>query len=148
MLLVTRNRANQVAAAPRSVAVLRWDAVIVDQSQDDDTHQSILRVVEEDRRFRYLRSNSTGSSVARNIAITEARGPLQAFTDDVRDVAPGWLDRLEPYFQANDDDNVGLVYGSVVSGRHDKQCGFIPDYPVAQADRHPPCGINHSHHLE
>jgi len=129
--IVTRNRANQIPTTLRSVAALRhddWDAVIVDQSQDDDTHQSVLRVVGEDRRFRYLRSRSTGSSVARNIAIAEASGPLLAFTDDDCDVALDWLDRLEPYFQANED--VGLVYGSVVAGPHDKRCGFIPDYPV------------------
>ncbi|HVC83362.1 MAG TPA: glycosyltransferase family 2 protein [Chloroflexota bacterium] len=129
--IVTRNRSNQISTALKSMVALAhpdWDVVIVDQSQDDDTWHIVSRMVGDDLRFRYVRSNTIGSSVARNIAISEARGPLLAFTDDDCEVLPGWLDRLERSFQEHDD--VGLIYGSVISGPHDPRRGFIPDCPI------------------
>lgn len=134
--IATRDRGDQIAATLRSIIKSQftdWDAVIVDQSEADDTRDAVMRTVGEDSRFRYLRSRSAGSSVARNAALAEARGPLVACTDDDCEVAPDWLGRLEGYFRADAD--VGMIYGAVLPGPHDPRCGFISTYPVPRFKR-------------
>jgi len=134
--IVTRDRGKQIANTLKSLIqsdFVDWDAVIVDQSKDEDTSDIVSDIIGNDSRFRFIRSQSIGSSVARNIAIAEARGPFIAFTDDDCEVAATWLGYLESYLRT--DDSVGLAYGTVLSGPHDKRCGFIPDCPIVQVTR-------------
>ena len=72
----------------------------------------------------YLHSQHYGSSAARNLAITHARGPIVAFTDDDCFVAPDWLARIAAYFEA--DATLGMLAGPVLPGEHDATKGFIP----------------------
>ena len=110
-----------------------WDVVIVDQSRTDATKRAVHALTDGDSRFRYIASTATGSSAARNLALTQARGPLIAFTDDDCTVLSDWLERLVNYFQKYPES--GLIYGAVRAGAHDPRAGFIPDYPITHFRR-------------
>lgn len=132
----TRNRGESILRTLYSVTrsyYKDYDVVIVDQSDSDDTRRAVGRATADDSRFTYIRSHSIGASVARNIAVKHARGPIVAFTDDDCEVSPVWLRRLVAYFQ--DHDHVGQICGSVQCGPHDPDLGFIPDYPVPRLKR-------------
>jgi GT2 family glycosyltransferase len=62
--------------------------------------------------------------VALNLAITQSRGPLLAFTDDDCVVSPQWLERLVAHFQQNP--QVGEICGTVLAAEHDPALGHIP----------------------
>ncbi len=126
----TRDRGDSVLTALRSILASDYedfDIVVVDQSTGDDTADAVSAIMSDGTQntsITYLRSYSRGSSVAHNVAIAHARGPLLAFTDDDCVVTASWLTRLVAYFQ--DYPEVGLIYGSVLPGPHDPSAGFIP----------------------
>jgi GT2 family glycosyltransferase len=47
-------------------------------------------------------------------------------TDDDREVTPDWLRRIADAFPA--DPRIGIVFGNVLAGPHDRTQGFIPAY--------------------
>jgi glycosyltransferase involved in cell wall biosynthesis len=110
-----------------------WDAVIVDQSHTDTTECTVQALIRGDPRFRYIMSPTTGSSVARNLALACATGPLVAFTDDDCEVFPEWMDRLVQYFRRYPDS--GLIYGAVHPGPFDPRAGFIPTCRITRLRR-------------
>src|SRR5712692_10762341 len=97
----TRNRGASIVATLRQLAASQYDdfdVVIVDQSTTDATAQAASEFVGDDARFTYLRTATCGSSVARNIAVEHARGPLLAFTDDDCEPSLDWLPLLVRHF--------------------------------------------------
>jgi GT2 family glycosyltransferase len=83
-----------------------------------------------DERFAYLRSSTVGKSVALNIAIERARGPIIALTDDDCEVSPTWLSVLVDIFAHYPE--VGQVCGQVLPAPHDATQGYIPTYTIAR----------------
>lgn len=134
--ICTRDRGAGIECTLRSLAALShddFDVVIVDQSTTDETGQAIHRLVGTDSRFTYTRSITTGKSVGLNIALTRARGPLVAFTDDDCEVPSAWLAVLESHFAAHLE--VGLIFGEVRAAPHDADHGFVPTYDVPRGKR-------------
>lgn len=110
-----------------------YDIVVVDQSTSDHTHCAIKRAMLSDSCLTYIHSQSAGVSVARNIAIQHAKGPLVAFTDDDCEVCPDWLARMVAYLAR--DSGVGLIAGEVRAGPHDDSQGFVPVFLVPRVKR-------------
>jgi glycosyltransferase involved in cell wall biosynthesis len=128
----TRDRGESIARTIRSVLASTYtdfDVVIVDQSATDTTQLAIQHEVSGDSHVTYIRSDTIGSSRARNICLEHARGPLVLFTDDDCEVSQAWIERIVRYFLRFPD--VGQINGSVVPGPHDPQLGFIPTYQVS-----------------
>lgn len=125
--ICTRNRGDSISATLRSIAVSAYhdfDVIVVDQSEDGDTERAVQATVSGDQRFRYIRSVSHGLSVARNLAVDSARGPILAFTDDDCEVAEDWLPAIAQHFR--DQHDVGQVCGIVQPAPYDTSEGFIP----------------------
>jgi GT2 family glycosyltransferase len=132
VVVCTRDRGADPA---RTVAsILRnespcFEVLVVDQSDDDLTRHALQPFL-HDSRFRYLRSPARGLSSTRNLGISKAAGDLILFTDDDCEVPGDWLETSAAAFSA--DPRVGVVFGNVLPGEHDRQGGFIPSYRRAQ----------------
>lgn len=132
--ICTRDRADSLARALRSIAASEYreyDVLIVDQSRSSETYAAIcdLRArLPEFPQLTYIRSVTTGSSAAHNIAVRYATGDIIAFTDDDCEVAPQWLGQFVSYFDTHP--HVAQISGAVLAGSHDLMQGFIPTYYV------------------
>lgn len=129
--IATRNRGPSIATTLRSLAASDYDdfdVIIVDQSTTDETAQAVREVTASDARFTYIRSQSVGLSVARNIGIAHARGGIIACTDDDCEVIPEWLSLLVGYFSQYP--AVGEICGEVRAAPYDYLAGYIPMFKV------------------
>jgi GT2 family glycosyltransferase len=99
--------------------------IVVDQSEDDATEAS-LQLFLANPRMRYIRSATKGVSTGRNIGIANAQSELIAITDDDCEVPANWLQELVAAFTV--DRRIGIVFGNVLPGPHDRALGFIPAY--------------------
>jgi glycosyltransferase involved in cell wall biosynthesis len=134
--ICTRNRGASIAATLRSLVAATYadfDVLIVDQSVTEETAQAIQAEVGEDKRFSYLRSPTVGKSIALNIAVAQARGPLIAFTDDDCEVKPNWLSVLVDTFSHYPD--AGEVCGPVLAVPHNSTRGYIPTHMMKRPER-------------
>lgn len=129
VIIATRDRGPAIATALASVCASTfadWELVIVDQSRDDQTEQAVAPFVAKDARVRYIRSESTGVSAARNVAIRHSDGAYLAVTDDDCEVAPDWLATLVHELDA--DPRVGFVAGALIPTDFDPSTGDIPKF--------------------
>jgi glycosyltransferase involved in cell wall biosynthesis len=129
----TRDRGASIAATLQSLLTSTYtdfDVIIVDQSASDDTQHAIRDILDRDSRHLYIKSATHGSSVARNIALSHARGEIVAFTDDDCDVSPDWLTLITGCFAAHGD--VAVICGEVRPAAHDAHAGFIPTYHISR----------------
>lgn len=127
----TRNRGATIKRTLDSIAALRYhdfDALIIDQSETDDTWTCFRLAVGGDPRFSYIRSSAAGLSRGRNIAVAHARGPIVAFTDDDCEVSPDWLTSIDECFALHS--NVGLVSGDVRPSEYDPIVGYVPTFEI------------------
>lgn len=134
--IATCNRGESIVRTLQSIVnsyYQDFDVIVVDQSVSDETVRSVKRALPDDSRLTYIRSQSIGVSVARNIAIQHAKGPLVVFTDDDCEVSSDWLVRMVTYLAQNPD--VGLVAGEVRAGPHDDSQGFVPVFLVPRMKR-------------
>ena len=128
VVIGTRNHGDSIA---RTVAAIvasdhpDWRLHVVDQSDDDRTAHAMAPFL-GDRRIHYRRSGTVGLSLARNLGIAEATTELVAVTDDDCEVAPDWLAEIDRAFAL--DPRIGLVFGNVLPGPHDRRAGFVPAY--------------------
>ncbi len=126
VVICTRNRGEQVQAAIETVLANQhpsFELIVVDQSTNDDTEQAIQSFI-EDPRFTYIRSNTTGQGISRNIGLQCAKADIVAFTDDDCAVSPRWLNAVEDVFGKYP--QVSVVFCSVESGPYDRSKGSIP----------------------
>lgn len=124
--ICTRDRPSDLRRAIASV--LRsdfpdFDLLVIDQSTSPRTERIIVRFRQVDRRVRYLRSERTGLSIARNLAMTSAGSELVVFTDDDCVVERGWLGTMVRVLEA--DNEAGLAWGEVIPARDVSSDGFI-----------------------
>lgn len=117
VLICTRNRADELIHSLRSVLANHsadFEVVVVDQSDDDSTARvvEVCRTESGDRvPVRHVPTETRGLSLARNLAIAQARGSVIAFTDDDCTVGSDWVDSIARLF-ANDA-QLSMVYGQV-----------------------------------
>lgn len=101
VLICTRNRPEDIFQTLPGVMAQdypHYEVVLVDQSTNDETEQGVQARYGEDARLRYIRTPTTGLSISRNLALTEACHEICAFTDDDTDVPPQWLSNIAATF--------------------------------------------------
>lgn len=127
-IICTRNGGPKVAEAVRTVLsndYPRFEVIVVDQSDDENTTEALQPFL-ENVRLHHLRMPARGLAAARNFGIRAAQSEYIAMTDDDCEVGENWLRFVIESFAV--DHGVGLVFGNVVPGRHDRRKGFIPAY--------------------
>jgi GT2 family glycosyltransferase len=93
----------------RGNAYPRREIIVVDQSRGSETAAAVRRAASLDTSLRYVRSDTTGSSRAQNVALELARGEILAITNDDCRPAANWLERIAKEFVANPE--VVAVFG-------------------------------------
>jgi GT2 family glycosyltransferase len=89
----------------------KMDILIVDQSTDDVSRETVRHVAGGDSRVRVHSSKTVGVAANRNLGAKLSTGELVAYTDDDCIVTAGWLEALEDELR---DPRVGAVYGRVL----------------------------------
>jgi len=113
VVLATRHRPDQAGPCVASILANpgdHFELIVVDQSDDDATERA-LAAYAADQRLRYVRSQTRGLSVSRNVGIEAARAPIIAFTDDDCRVSEDWIARIEAAFAASPE--AAIVFGKV-----------------------------------
>ena len=116
VVLCTRDRADQLAAALESVRALdyaRLEIIVVDNAPTTSATADHLNTI-EDPRLRIVTEPRAGLSRARNTGLRHATGQIVAFTDDDVVVDPDWITRMVDGFARAQD--VVCVTGLVPSG--------------------------------
>lgn len=110
----TFNRAEFIEQAVKSVLFQthsNFELLIVDDGSTDDTRE-LLKPLLEDQRVRYFYQENQGQSVARNLALAEARGDFVCFLDSDNYWPADKLERqLELFWQHPEND---VIYGDVI----------------------------------
>jgi glycosyltransferase involved in cell wall biosynthesis len=128
VVLSTRNPGAGIAATLASILAITEPSFvleIVDQSDGDELCDAVREAL-ADSRVRHFRTSTKGLGAARNAGIARASTELIAMTDDDCEVREDWLRQLVAALVA--DERVGVVFGNVVAGAHDRARGFIPAY--------------------
>ena len=128
VVISTRDRGDRVVTTILGILSCdypRFDVTIVDQSRDERTRTS-LRPLLDDPRLRYVRTSSRGLSRGLNLGIELTEDPLIAVTGDDCEVPKDWLAELVAAFEL--DPRIGIVFGNVLPGPHDRVRGFVPGY--------------------
>lgn len=124
-IICTRNRGASVLESVQALlnsTFTSFELILIDQSTDEATAHAI-RPLLADQRLRYIRSNQTGLSRARNEGLQIARGELVVMTDDDCEAPTNWVEKLVAIFEQHPD--VVLIYGDVDVAPHDPTQGFI-----------------------
>ncbi len=114
ILVCTRNRPEDLALALPGILAQdypNFEVVLIDQSTDDRSAQWIEQHCQNDPHLRYIRTQTVGLSIARNLALSEARNELCAFTDDDTEVPPDWLQKIGAAFETYPD--AGVIFSPV-----------------------------------
>lgn len=127
VVLCTRNRGASCLNTLHSLLAMRPAAaeiLIVDQS--DKESAEVMQALREASAMnvRYLRQREVGLSRARNLALTECRTDIVAFTDDDCTVPLDFVARIEA--ACREWPGAGMIFGNVRPGEHDSTTGLIP----------------------
>ncbi len=128
VVVCTRDRGARVLGTVRSILAgdcADLELIVIDQSDAAMTAEA-LAVLQADPHVRYVHTDTRGLSVARNLGLKLARGPLVALTDDDCAVDPSWATEIRRAFAR--DPRIALVFGNVVPRPFDPAQGFIPGY--------------------
>jgi len=132
VVIATRNRGAAVVGAIESIVrnedrgrTTTFEVIVVDQSDDDASERAVAPYLSP-ARVRYIRTRSRGLGAARNVGVAAASSEWVAFIDDDCAASPDWLVELRRALDS--DARVGIVFGSVTEGPHDRDAGFIPSY--------------------
>ena len=96
-----------------------WECIIVNDGSLDDTGEIANRYLEQDKRFKYIRQDNQGVSVARNTGISHSEGvfilPLDG--DDI--IEPTYLEKAVDWFGNHPETKLvyckALLFGSINS---------------------------------
>ena len=131
IIITTFNRSSVLPNAVISVfnqTYSDFELLIVDDCSEDDTR----RVIDgfDDSKIRYFRTSvNSGSSVARNLGINNARGKYIVFLDDDNELDPEFLAETVTALEASTD-------FAVNTGRLIKHDGFIDYAPAFRQTGH------------
>ena len=142
----TRNRGAEVLKMVEQfwpAIIPSFDVVVVDQSDDSSTRDALAPFFQRPG-FLYRPSARRGLAAGRNDAIVCSQSDLIAMTDDDCEVEIGWVREMVNAFRVNQ--NIGIVFGNVIAGPHDRNLGFIPAY--SQAEPYLATNIAHKHRIE
>jgi glycosyltransferase involved in cell wall biosynthesis len=113
VLICTRNRAQKARRAVDSVLANSFgdfELIVVDQSSDRSTEDALATV--HDPRLRYIRTDTVGVAISRNISVRAARADTVVFTDDDCVCDREWLASIKAEYVA---EPAALgVYGRVI----------------------------------
>jgi glycosyltransferase involved in cell wall biosynthesis len=139
VIIPTRDRGDQVAAAVRSILAgsyphSRFEVLVVDNVPRDERTRTAVTELAAEGPVRYLVEPLSGASSARNRGTQAAEGDYVAFTDDDATVDPNWLTELALGFTRHP---VGVVAGSALPRRLDTSArvlferygGFTGSFP-------------------
>ncbi len=128
VIICTRNRGDLIQATLRSIlggTRRPEELLVVDQSDGDDTRQAVEAVAATAAEVRYLKTDTRGLSVARNVGIEHSWGEVIAFTDDDVLVCPDWLEQVALEFERFP--RLGLLFGTVLPpDSYDWTKEFVP----------------------
>lgn len=136
VIIATRDRGPAIRSALSSIqasSVKDWRLMIVDQSTGDETEATVREAAATDSRIAYQRSQTTGLSVARNIALMQTAAPYIAVTDDDCEVSPDWLARIIAIF--DEDPEAGCIGGTLDPAPFEPGTGDIPHFCPAERQR-------------
>lgn len=147
-IIPTRNRGPLIEETLTALVAIQhpnFEIIVVDQSTDDATMEAVARVAGADSRVRYERSDTTGSSSARNHGAHLSAAAVVAYTDDDCIVAENWIEAILQEFE---DPTVAAVYGRLLphgfAGRTGNEVGFNPSIERREfVERTPPWYIGH-----
>lgn len=128
----TRNRGSEALKTIEAILASDYpsfEVVVVDQSDDNRTCEALKRFFEHPH-FRYMPSEKRGLAAGRNLAIAASDSELIAMTDDDCEAEGTWVREMVNAFQVNPD--IGVVFGNVIAGPHDRSQGFIPAFEQDQ----------------
>ena len=114
VLVCTRNRPEDLAKALPGIMAQdypNFEVVLIDQSTNDDSEREAKAKFGSDARLRYIRTDTVGLSIARNMALTEARNDICAFTDDDCGVPSDWLSKVAAKYAEKPE--TGVLFGPV-----------------------------------
>ncbi len=111
VVVATRNRPDHTAACVATILKNSEfeELLVIDQSDGRETEQALATV--NDRRLRYVRTDTRGVTSARNLGIELSHSAIVAFTDDDCRVSTDWVRSIIEVFRANPD--AALVCGRV-----------------------------------
>lgn len=92
-----------------------WQALVVDDGSTDKTAEIVQKIVGQDKRFRLIRRQNAGVSVARNTGIKVSEGIYLSFLDGDDMWEPTFLEKLVAAVQANDVDMAYCGYTHLYS---------------------------------
>ncbi|MDF0750462.1 glycosyltransferase [Marinobacter sp. 71-i] len=110
----TYNRADFIEQAVNSVLAqtyANFELLIVDDGSTDNTRE-LLEPALADSRVRYFHQENQGQSVARNLAISEAKGDFVCFLDSDNYWPPEKLEKQVELFRQHSDYDV--IYGDII----------------------------------
>jgi glycosyltransferase involved in cell wall biosynthesis len=129
VIIPTFNGAEFLEAACASVlwqSHTHWECIIVDDGSTDETPAVCKRLVEKDKRFKYVRQGNSGVGAARNTGIAKARGTFLQFLDD-DDIIPA--DRFAACLSfLQNHPGIDVAYSDYVS--HQAGKGFVRGLPA------------------
>ena len=120
VVIPTKNRGALIAGTLQSLlksTIVDLAIWIVDQSDDGATRDLVIAMARQDPRLHYLRSQTVGSSAARNEGIAASSGSYVLYTDDDCLVAPDWAEEMVAELSAPD---CWAVFGQVVAAENDR----------------------------
>jgi glycosyltransferase involved in cell wall biosynthesis len=126
VVVCTRNRGESIASTVRTLldnTYLCFELIIIDQSTNESTAEAVAPFL-GDKRLRYLRSATSGLSVARNLGLADAQHEIVLMTDDDCDAPTDWIAKMVAAFQRYP--QVACVFCDVAQGPFDSAKGFIP----------------------
>jgi GT2 family glycosyltransferase len=128
VVISTRNRGDRVVKTVQTILendYPHFELRVIDQSEDNTTENSLQPFL-GDSRFHYLRTTTQGVSIGRNLGISNTQSEFIAITDDDCETSTNWLQELVAAFEV--DKHIGIIFGNVLPGPHDRTVGFIPAY--------------------
>src|SRR6266702_8798627 len=142
VVVPTRNRAAQIAACVESILATTGfqELIVIDQSDGTDTEQALAKF--SDPRLRYVRTDTRGVTISRNLGIELSNGEIIACTDDDCRVASDWAATIGALFAADPDAAVvcGRVRVSEEVSNAGYTLGFEPHVREWQGRYPPPSG--------
>lgn len=130
VIICTRNRGNLITLTLESVLANIYESfevLVIDQSTNDETKSAIQSLL-IDPRLIYIRTNTSGLSIARNIGLKEAKGEFLAYTDDDCTVPKNWVEKIYHTFQEHP--RLAVLNCNVIPPSNYDKSSFIPGYQI------------------